>query len=307
MTSNSNISRRDKIKNRINDLECLEEDPLDTQGVLLSDEIQFYSEEYHLIDPLIEDHLEPASYDLSVGKYYSVGEDEIRELSDKPDEYIEIDSFEVAIIQTEEFINMPRFLIGRWNIRVSLAYQGLLWVGGPQVDPGYAGYLYCPIYNLSNEPVSLRRREEIASIDFIKTTPFEIESKYSGSKDYTQEKFERPHSRLLIEDYPTELQSALVTEALQGIEDVSDYVHNVEDRVDSLSQNFLRVGAAVFTIIIVLFTALSIIASADSPGLITTDFFNYGSGATWLVWSMATSVGAIFLSILATIYVFTRN
>ena len=51
---------------------------------------------------------------------------------------------------------MPRFLIGRWNIRVTVAYKGLLWVGGPQVDPGWVGHLFCPIYNLSDQEVNFK-------------------------------------------------------------------------------------------------------------------------------------------------------
>jgi hypothetical protein len=43
-------------------------------------------------------------------------------------------------------------------------------VGGPQVDPGYQGKLFCPLYNLSNKTIKLRYGDTIAAIDFIRTT-----------------------------------------------------------------------------------------------------------------------------------------
>jgi len=45
-------------------------------------------------------------------------------------------------------------------------------VGGPQVDPGYQGKLFCPLYNLSNKTIKLRYGDTIATIDFVRTTPY---------------------------------------------------------------------------------------------------------------------------------------
>jgi hypothetical protein len=43
---------------------------------------------------------------------------------------------------------------------------------GPQVEPGYKGYLSCPLYNLTNRPIRIRRGDEFATIDFERTTDF---------------------------------------------------------------------------------------------------------------------------------------
>lgn len=85
-----------------------------------------------------------------------------------------IPSYQVAIVQIRETLNLPKFLIGRWNIRVKRAYEGLLWVGGAQVDPGFRGHLCCPIYNLSNKEVRLEFGDTLAMIDFVVTTPFKV-------------------------------------------------------------------------------------------------------------------------------------
>src|SRR5690242_18495933 len=129
-------------------------DDLRQPGVLLSDVIRQYCQWFDLISPFDEEKLlKPACYKLTIGDEYASG-GEIHPLPDQPGKNeIRIPPFAVAIIKTKETINMPPFLIGRWNIQVSRAYQGLVWVGGPQVDAGYVGYLFCPIYNLSDKEV----------------------------------------------------------------------------------------------------------------------------------------------------------
>ncbi len=138
-------------------------------GVLLSDEIQHYVRTIKLIDPCLDPNLKPAGYELSVGNEYVIG-GERRDL--KPDGEIRIPPFNVVVIKTAETINLPRFLIARWNVRVKWAYEGLLWVGGPQVDPGWVGHLCCPLYNLSDKEVVLRAGGPIALMDFVTTSPF---------------------------------------------------------------------------------------------------------------------------------------
>ena len=52
-----------------------------------------------------------------------------------------------------------------------MVYRGLVWVGSLQVDPGYQGFLFCPIYNLSNKPQTLIYKDPLFIIDFVLTTP----------------------------------------------------------------------------------------------------------------------------------------
>lgn len=139
-------------------------------GVLLSDRIEHYcGRKFQLISPFEKKYLRPAGYSLRVGDNYAIN-GETRDLrSGGP---FVIEPYQVAIIQTVETLNLPNFLIGRWNIKVALAYEGLLWVGGAQVDPGFRGLLSCPIYNLSTKSLELRHGDELAAIDFVTTTPF---------------------------------------------------------------------------------------------------------------------------------------
>ncbi|TMA07904.1 MAG: hypothetical protein E6J89_15840 [Deltaproteobacteria bacterium] len=159
---------------------------------------------------------------------------------------VSIPPFQVLIIKTRERINLPRFLIARWNIRVRWAYQGLLWVGGPQVDPGWAGHLLCPLYNLSDKEVTLKFGEAIALMDFVTTTPF---------KEGESIKYPRPPSRTLFEDYNTELKSALYTEARKRIDEVDSKVNNFETRLNTSI-------TIVLTVIAILVATLSLLVGS---------------------------------------------
>lgn len=140
-------------------------------AVLLKDEIEYYAS---LDPPLIENFdkecLKPASYYLRLGSECRVGGKE-HNLSDERPTLV-IKPHDIAIVSTYEKVNIPGFLIGRWNQRVTSAYEGIVWVGGPQVDPGYSGRLYCPLYNLSNRNVELKFKDRVFMIDFVKTTRF---------------------------------------------------------------------------------------------------------------------------------------
>lgn len=141
-------------------------------AVLLRNEIRYYVKNHNLIDQssFKERNLKPANYNLTLGSEHRLGGKPI--FLDEKNRYLRIPPFEVAVVGTREKLRLPLFLIARWNIRVSCAYKGLIWVGGPQVDAGYEGHLYAPIYNLSNRTVMLEMDEPFATIDFVRTTHY---------------------------------------------------------------------------------------------------------------------------------------
>jgi len=227
----------------------LKEDPRYEEGgprtwygsVLLRDEIRYYVENHELIDKdsFSEDNLKPASYNLTLGTDCRLGGKP--KILTKDNKYLQIPPYEVAVVSTQERLKLPLFLIGRWNIRVTCAYEGLLWVGGPQVDPGYEGHLYAPIYNLSNRTVILEWHKPFATIDFVRTTPF---TKGSGPP------FKRTRDDTLAAHDVHQLSS--------GIFEAWRTVAKIEKRMDTFQ-------TIVFSLIALIFTALAIMSSV--PGL----------------------------------------
>jgi deoxycytidine triphosphate deaminase len=236
--------------NRI--LPCPEDDNQVNVGVLTNDEIKHCVEKFKLIDPFDEQLLKPARYKLTLGEDYAMG-GERRKLYNEPGkDTLTIQPFQVAIVSTRETLNMPRFLIARWNLDIHLVYEGLLWVGGPQVDPGYCGRLFCPLYNLSNKPVTLRFGQVIATIDFIKTTPF----KRGKSIEYPY-----PPKRQTLDDYNTRLESALFVEVKQKIDNMEQEVKEQRQRIENIEDRVGRYLSNVFTVLGILIAAISLIVT----------------------------------------------
>lgn len=171
---------------------CTQEFPEDTHygAVLLSDQIEYYIQE--LTPPLLahsdgtrlsdqelrgEKCLDTASYKLRLGDEAHVGGRWVR-LSDKSP--LVLAPHQVAVVKTLEVVNIPRFLVARWNLRVQWVYEGLLWVGGPQVDPGWQGNLYCPIYNLAEREVVVPFKARVFTMDFTRTTPVHDKAAWYG-------------------------------------------------------------------------------------------------------------------------------
>lgn len=256
-------------KERLSELPYFSRDQVAFEpGVLLSDKIEELCTDFKLIDPFTIDSLRPAGYDLRVGLNYAIRENR-QALS--LGETLTIEPYQVAVIQTLETLNLPDFLIGRWNIRVKLAYSGLLWVGGAQVDPGFRGRLSCPIYNLSTKPVKLACGDRLAMIDFVTTTTF-----LPGSSRAFQW---WANKSLIFQQYATDLCS--------GVEDTLDNVRKEvnknhselaltvkqesEKLRQSLAQSQVRIDTRidtfltlVFTVVAVLFAGLGIVATKGS-------------------------------------------
>lgn len=111
-------------------------------------------------------NIQSASYDLTLGdEYYSKGR--IRTLTNI-EPFIRIDPYDYAIVTSAENANLPRDIAAKFGLTVGLFCQGVILSNGPQVDPGFKGKLFCLLFNTSNSPVVLKRREHHATIEFNK-------------------------------------------------------------------------------------------------------------------------------------------
>ena len=226
---------------------------------------------------------------------------------------MKIPPFEVAIIKTRETLNLPRFLIGRCNIQVTRAYQGLIWVGGPQVDPGWVGNLCCPIYNLSDQEVLLRYGDSIAVIDFVKTTEF-----HEGKSQSYLKNDELP-DRILFQDYhPEKLKSALSTFINESIAQFKARIDGMQNRVDA----FISI---TFGVVALLFAAVTLFFGKPNspnwwdPGVFWICTFamlismfawvNSKSGVQWFTrsWQRTAFELVVFLLVGASIVAFSRR
>lgn len=193
MSEKKSEKLNDKVKEQI--MKWLQESghkielsPEEPPGVLVSSEIiELCSKDPPLVANLPADleemkrRLKPAAIHLSLGRVCRIGRKTVL-LDESKKPYLRIEPYQVAIVETREKLNMPNNLIARWNLSIGSVYKGLLWVGGPQVDPGFRGNLVCPLYNLSTDPVTLEFGEPFATIDFVRIAPGTL-------RDFPQKRF----------------------------------------------------------------------------------------------------------------------
>ena len=144
-----------------------------------------------LIEPFSEKSLQPAGYDLRVGKEaYINGElvdvEEAGKLVIPPKTH--------ALILTLERVRLPDDIMGDMKIRSSLAREGLLgsfaWV-----DPGWDGNLTLALFNASEKPVELAYGERFVQISFQRLegpaqNPYR--GNYQGSRSLALSKRKKP-------------------------------------------------------------------------------------------------------------------
>ncbi|MFZ0820493.1 MAG: hypothetical protein WAM91_10510 [Candidatus Acidiferrales bacterium] len=142
----------------------------EVRGILLSDRVEAYVKKYDLlvdVHDFKQANLKPASYSLTLGgKYYLNGET----LEIQSGDFLVIPPNSYVIAGVNERVVLPHWCAARFGLRVYYVYKGLLMGAGPQVDPGFDGYLGCPLHNLTDRSVRIKRGEPFAWIDFAKTS-----------------------------------------------------------------------------------------------------------------------------------------
>lgn len=120
-----------------------------------------------LLDSFVDSNISPASYDLRLGDdVWCQGEFGSLSASNPT---LKIPPYSYAVVSAQEVARMPKFVVGRFDLKVSLFFQGVVLSNGPQVDPGYRGSLFCMLYNGSDMPVGITRGSHFATLEFVTT------------------------------------------------------------------------------------------------------------------------------------------
>jgi dCTP deaminase len=116
-----------------------------------------------------EDCIQPASYDLRVGRNLWSPQ------SPSPEKPIDLEEsggahriapYSMAVLQTWETFNMPRDCVGRLGLKSGLARRGLFASIGPQVDPGFEGKLYVSLMNQTPASYIVKFMDTFLTVEF---------------------------------------------------------------------------------------------------------------------------------------------
>jgi hypothetical protein len=117
----------------------------------------------------------PASFDLRLGSEYVTprkdGQFKVGRCGKNG--MLTIEPFSTAIVSTYECVKLPNNVVGRFNLRIDHALDGLIVQMGTQVEPEYEGPLFALLHNISGQPRNLKFRD-------YDTRPFTIEFSYTS-------------------------------------------------------------------------------------------------------------------------------
>jgi deoxycytidine triphosphate deaminase len=138
---------------------------------LVAEDIRLEATQNALITPFFEDHLRGASYDLAAGDRLII----VRPESEGGLLWIDLEGQKswrippgrTAILQTLEKLSVPLDMKGRVSLRAWVAAKLLTSPGG-QIDPGYRGYLFLPLVNLGDVPITITYGETIVTAEFVR-------------------------------------------------------------------------------------------------------------------------------------------
>ena len=102
------------------------------------------------------------SYDLRVGKEFREHRDSHKHSLPDGAEIV-LDPGMATIIQTEEYVRLPRGLFALVVPKVGLLQRGASNTMS-KVDPGYDGFLLVTLFNLGRETIRLQRHERFCSL-----------------------------------------------------------------------------------------------------------------------------------------------
>lgn len=124
------------------------------------------------INPYSESHVQPASYDVSLGeKIYDFECDRFIE----SDEHT-IEPFTRYLGHTNECVDLPNNIAGQLAGRSSVGRRGIIvHKTAGFIDPSFTGDITLEIMNFADDAVTLKKGERIAQVVF-----FELDRQSSG-------------------------------------------------------------------------------------------------------------------------------
>jgi dCTP deaminase len=148
--------------------------------VILTDEqiIEVVNSGDIVIQPFEIEQVEPATYDMRVGKY-AVTTSSKHKVNIEEKGFFVIDPGDFAVVELLEEVKMGLQYTARFGLRSKYARKGLIATTGIQIDPGFQGRLVIGLTNLSPKPISLSYKDDLISVEFHKLERA-VKQPYSG-------------------------------------------------------------------------------------------------------------------------------
>jgi dCTP deaminase len=174
------------------------------------------------IDPFSEQSLQPASYDLRVGKRVLLsGEEKEIDLENRGS--ITLKAGQFGLLTSLERIRMPNIMAAHIGMKSYYIRKGLILLAGLQIDPGWEGYLVLGVYNASPRSLTLEYQSPICTIDIYRLSVPVLHSFETGEE---QKMGLIPR---IDKDYLRTLETETLSEMSESVRRLSENVGRMSD------------------------------------------------------------------------------
>lgn len=198
--------------------------------MILSDiEIRKEIEAGHVvIKPFDEKMLEPASYDLKIGKdVATIPKNGEPRIDLEKEGFVLIQPYAPAVVWAMEHLELPLNLAGRFGLKSGLSRRGLYGSVGPQVDPGFRGKLSITLFNLTPTSIPLNYGDAFLSLELHRLSS-------QPSKGYTGEYQDRETFTAKEIEPVLGYKGHGLSQVVEGFEEVREAI----EKVAMLSEKF---------------------------------------------------------------------
>lgn len=169
------------------------------------------------IEPFDEQSLQPASYDLRIGKKMLVSGEEAQ-IDMEARRSVTLKAGQFALLTTLERITLPNDIAAHIGMKSYYVRKGIVLLAGLQIDPGWDGFLVLGMYNASPRSITLDYQGPICSIDFYKLA-------VPVSKGFlTSEEQRRGEIPRVDKDYLRTLETRTLSELSESVRHLSENV-----------------------------------------------------------------------------------
>jgi dCTP deaminase len=120
-----------------------------------------------IIEPFLEFNLQPASYDLRIGKRMLMSGIET-EIDMESKHSVTLKAGQFALMTTLERIALSNNIAGHLGMKSYYVRKGVVLLAGLQIDPGWDGYLVLGMYNASPRSITLDYQSSLCTVDFFR-------------------------------------------------------------------------------------------------------------------------------------------
>jgi len=181
------------------------------------------------INPFEERMLQPASYDMRVGKKLLIsGQEQEIDLEKHGSHTIKAGQF--ALITTHENVKLSNIVVGHIGLKSYYVRKGVVILAGLQIDPGFNGVLVLGVYNASSRGISLDYMSPLCTVEFHKLSKA-VDAPFDRADVSEQQRGYIPKAD---RDYLKHLET-------QSLSEMSESVRRLSENVATLTKTVNKV------------------------------------------------------------------